>query len=162
MSVGVYALYTSRDVYALSRCVESVYTPIHSQLNMQNKRVRQSYAQILEQDGVVVVPVFQEDMSDISKAFQSIVWPEFKDQTPPLVLGGFGAFGHASSFHHPFVRNIRMRVKQRLAETVFREYAPTYHLESMFDRVCERNVKYGTILNVIYISSIVVLNKRYA
>jgi hypothetical protein len=115
---------------------------------MQNsKRIKTSYAERLHRNGVVVVPVFdQNEIQSIVNAMREIVWPEFADQTPPLVLGGFGAFGHASSFHHPVIRNIRKQVKQRLTDRVFREYAPGFNLESMFDRLCERNASYGTIM----------------
>lgn len=64
-------------------------------------------AKALHKYGVVVVPVYTTDTE--RKKWEDRFWqaldemPEYKvrGKTAQRVLGGFGAFGNPSSFHHP-------------------------------------------------------------
>jgi hypothetical protein len=58
--------------------------------------------------------------------------------TGPDVAGGFGCFGTASSFHHPFVRDLRLRLHNFL-RPLFRELAPGRNYESLIDRLMYRH-----------------------
>ena len=62
---------------------------------------------------------------------------EFIDTTKPLILGGFGAFGNPSSFHHPEVRHIR-RLAYNQMFSVFKQEWPTKKVELLFDRFATR------------------------
>jgi hypothetical protein len=106
-------------------------------------------AQDLSQYGIAVLPL----MNDTSRVkWESAIWtamdefPEYKikGNDAQRVLGGFGALGNPSSFHHPVVRSLRRMVKRNVVP-VLREYSlkvigQTEHvnLESMFDRLCVR------------------------
>ena len=69
------------------------------------------------------------------------------------VLGGFGALGNPSSFHHPAVRALRGAVKDRVAAPLLREFVAgdpqpqpqpqPWRLEALFDRLCVRHVRFG-------------------
>jgi hypothetical protein len=65
----------------------------------------------LIKNGAQTIKIFDNDHEqefiDTVKSF-----PEFHQngELPLCVLGGFGAFGHPSSFHHPFVKKIRQQV----------------------------------------------------
>ena len=61
------------------------------------------------------------------------------------VLGGFGALGNASSFHHEAVRAWRLFLKHSVVAPICREYArraadvpEDVHLEALYDRLCVR------------------------
>lgn len=121
---------------------------------VEEKRVRvaDTYADVLLRDGVVVVPILNEpERAALEQEVKSIEWPEFDDLQRPYVLGGFGAYGFASSFHHPTVRRIRSKVKNELRDQLFREFATLkfpgteQNLAAMFDRVCCRKGGWGTI-----------------
>ena len=106
----------------------------------------------LLQYGVAVLPVADEDARRRWNAafFDAMdMFPEYKVQGPTVqrVLGGFGAFGNPSSFHHPIVRCFRRSLKRFTATPMMQEYAqrrygeeeaPTVRLESMIDRLCVR------------------------
>jgi len=63
---------------------------------------------------------------------------EFCIQNPPLyALGGFGALGTASSFHHPDIRFIRNYIYDHLKPQLGEIYSE-YKLEMLFDRLCIR------------------------
>ena len=74
--------------------------------------------------------------------------PEFKvrGRMVQRVLGGFGALGNPSSFHHPTIRQFRRKMKHLVARDLFRDYvrkrfpaeATAVRLETLFDRVCVR------------------------
>ncbi len=113
------------------------------------KRVREinEVARTLKRDGVVVVPSIldSQEFAFYCGAIHSVTWPEFQVHEPPYVMGGFGAFGHASSFHHPLVRSLRALVKRKLMrDGVFSEFGLP-NLEGMYDRVCARKKGFGTI-----------------
>lgn len=64
--------------------------------------------------------------------------PEFKIKNPSqYVLGGFGALGHPSSFHHPDIRFIRKYVYDHVRPLLGTIYGD-YNLELLFDRLCIR------------------------
>ena len=99
-----------------------------------------AYANELRTHGVVVVPctlpfdlrAFLHDQR------------EFK-QSPPnaLSLGGFGAMGTPSSFHHPEIRKARYSAYQQLVE-LFHMVHPGKNLQMLFDRFSQRRT--GTSL----------------
>ena len=75
-------------------------------------------------------------------------FPEYKvtGRTVQRVLGGFGALGNPSSFHHPTVRAFRRSLKKLTVHPVARDYVRKrfgpagqhVRLEAMFDRLCVR------------------------
>lgn len=73
-------------------------------------------------------------------------FPEYKlkGRSVQRVLGGFGAFGNPSSFHHPEVRVFRRMRKKLVFRPVMTSYAKLAFpndrllLESLFDRLCVR------------------------
>lgn len=101
--------------------------------------------------GVAVVPI----MDRASRAWWNGALFEAMDEFPEYrvtgrsvqrVLGGFGALGNPSSFHHPTVRAFRRLLKKLTIRPVAREYArqrfggeaDAVRLEAMFDRLCVR------------------------
>ena len=99
--------------------------------------------------GVAVVDV----MDTSSRVYwERLLWqaiddmPEFrvKGRDYQRVLGGFGALGNPSSFHHPTVRQFRKKIKRLVVKEVMREYVLEKYntrdirLESLFDRLCVR------------------------
>lgn len=109
----------------------------------------------LNKDGIAVVKILDtEELKDFNKKIRELDFPEFTDEYKksgkPYVLGGFGAFGHPSSFHHPVVRSLRMLIKKRISN-VFRDFLESekhldldkYKLEMLFDRLCERKKEFG-------------------
>ena len=106
-----------------------------------------AYAHDLAALGVTVVPLL--DASPRAE-WEDTLWaamdefPEYKTKgrTAKRVLGGFGALGNPSSFHHPAVRRFRASLKAAL-RPLFAAYAEmvlgTTHnvqLEALFDRLC--------------------------
>ena len=75
-------------------------------------------ARNLRTAGVICIPVLREDAS--RRKWADRVWaamdefPEYKvkGRIVQRVLGGFGAFGNPSSFHHPTLRRLRRRSEQ--------------------------------------------------
>lgn len=77
-------------------------------------------------------------------------FPEYKlrGRDVQRVLGGFGALGNPSSFHHPTVRTFRRMRKKLLFRPLFAAYALRQYgaedararvkLEALFDRLCVR------------------------
>jgi hypothetical protein len=99
--------------------------------------------------GVVVFPIMREDERSI---WEQEMWdaidefPEYKTKgrNAQRVLGGFGAFGNPSSFHHPTIRSFRSIFK-KCVTPLLEDYADGMlggsdgiNLESMFDRICVR------------------------
>lgn len=101
--------------------------------------------------GVAVVPAFDEVSRKhwedrLYAAMDS--FPEYKvhGRAVQRVLGGFGALGNPSSFHHPEVRLFRRMRKKLLYRPVMAAYAQILfpqggsevRLECLFDRLCVR------------------------
>ena len=68
--------------------------------------------------------------------------PEFKKGCDDeLVLGGFGAHGHPSSFHHPDIRFLRKYIFEKLFPKFKETFSKNFSkVEILFDRVCRRKV----------------------
>ena len=102
--------------------------------------------------GVAVVPITEDAATrarmadDIFAAMDE--FPEYLQRGRDLqrVLGGFGALGNPSSFHHPVVRAYRCWLKNLWMHPIACDYARhkfgaqagTVRLEAMFDRLCVR------------------------
>lgn len=69
--------------------------------------------------------------------------PEFNNPNGPLTLGGFGALGIPSSFHHPDIRYIRNSVYHHIRPEL-KKYFNHQYLELLFDRVSVRRVGTNT------------------
>lgn len=108
-----------------------------------------AYAHDLAAFGVAVVPLLD---ASARAAWEERLWvamdefPEYKikGRAVQRVLGGFGAFGNPSSFHHPTVRRFRSSLKAAL-RPLFAAYAEMVlgttdgvALEALFDRLCVR------------------------
>lgn len=108
----------------------------------------------LARHGVAVLPMLCEttELAAVNAHLFRCMdeFPEYavKGRHTQRVLGGFGALGNPSSFHHPFVRKLRRDIKKRIADRLFRPYArhrygeqraQTVRLEKLFDRLCVRN-----------------------
>jgi len=115
-------------------------------------------AQFLFEHGYVVISGLNTD-----GRIQGVLneFPEYKVQgtdkgIPQRVLGGFGAYGNPSSFHHPYIRTLRAEIKNNIVAPVLKMYvgilAESYetsdlpsNLESLFDRVCVRKREFGAV-----------------
>jgi hypothetical protein len=105
--------------------------------------------------GVVVINIY--DNATLNATHQSILnalteFPEYNRETfdpqEGYVLGGFGAFGNPSSFHHPAIRDVRTYAMSHVVSLI-KGLLPhmanksnidinKYHLEQLFDRLCIR------------------------
>eukprot|EP00747_Dinoflagellata_sp_TGD_P060424 gnl/TRDRNA2_/TRDRNA2_152025_c5_seq1.p1 gnl/TRDRNA2_/TRDRNA2_152025_c5~~gnl/TRDRNA2_/TRDRNA2_152025_c5_seq1.p1 ORF type:complete len:472 (-),score=73.23 gnl/TRDRNA2_/TRDRNA2_152025_c5_seq1:29-1402(-) len=102
--------------------------------------------QNLWHDGIAVLPVFSSaEVAKLKVALRaaSLDFPEFLPGARRLVLGGFGALGNPSSFHHPLVRHCRIRCLRK-AIRLFRRHIRSRQLgkrrrlELLWDRLCWR------------------------
>jgi hypothetical protein len=96
--------------------------------------------------GVVTLKVLKGDASDLFRETERS-FPEFLPGQGPYVLGGFAAYANPSSFHSPFVKQLRKAtfekvVSSQIFQTYLQEVRPDTHkefrLEVLFDRVLHR------------------------
>jgi hypothetical protein len=83
------------------------------------------YAKTLYKDGVVVVPFLTEEGSETwnENFFEALEeFPEYQKIPDKFVLGGFGALGNTSSFHHPNIRDFRFQIKEKFDKPFFKVY----------------------------------------
>lgn len=92
------------------------------------------------QDGVAVVPLLDRTMTmEYRQRLQNMTCPEFMDHTGVKVMGGFGAHGHASSFHHEDVRQLRLQTQKPSESFLWTSLGKkSFFVERLFDRVCIR------------------------
>lgn len=103
----------------------------------------QAYVNSLKVDGVVVVPCLTGEVQALKDEFLHVMrtLPELRDDVaePARVpaFGGFGALGLPSSFHHPFVRQLRRMVYDAMRPffEALLETLPGHKLEQLIDRV---------------------------
>lgn len=118
------------------------------------------YAEGLHQDGVVVIPVFDGARlarlnNDVFAAIDE--FPEYKvtGRDKQRVLGGFGAYGNPSSFHHITIRRLRKMIHHHMMG-IFQQYGRLMSREGMsqakitemryemlLDRLCVRAKAFG-------------------
>lgn len=92
----------------------------------------------LIRDGVEVVRVLTPERALAHReAIRQMRPIEFVDLDGPLVMGGFGAYGHPSSFHDPVIRRFRSEVIPEM-ESFFRRHFEGVFIEALFDRTCVR------------------------
>ena len=111
------------------------------------------YQRTLRQRGVVVVPTPLADAAarlNARRAFLAHLGesPEFRlpcpsstdtvDPTWQPVKGGFAALGNPSSFHHPWVREMREKVQAHLLDVDVLPMQSHDYLEQCFDRLMFR------------------------
>ena len=99
----------------------------------------EKYYQILQETGICVIPV-STNIEEIKKTHAGYIdminsLPEFKSNNGVKVLGGFGALGTASSFHHPFIRNLRKYIYDNISP-IFNQ--DNRKLEYIIDRAMYR------------------------
>lgn len=93
----------------------------------------------LHKHGVQVVPLFsKEQVGTFRHDISQLQFPEFPSQESPFVMGGFGGYGHPSSFHNPVVRAIRQEAYPLMRKFFQKKFDPSFHLEQLFDRLCVR------------------------
>ena len=113
--------------------------------------------------GVVVVPLepyaSRPELlcAEVARAREEFIEFKVKGKLVQQVLGGFGALGNPSSFHHPTIRALRARVKRQVAMPLFGEYArieahdsgsddvAQARVEALFDRLCVRAKAFGAL-----------------
>lgn len=101
-------------------------------------------------DGVCVVPVLDKERTQYYREhYKNMHFPEFVHHDGVYVMGGFGAYGHPSSFHNDIVRELRMETTPMMRDffkDTFQSNYPncSFYLERLFDRMCVR--KKGTII----------------
>lgn len=117
-------------------------------------------ARMLHRYGVVTMPAFTSD--DARRRWSQRLWdaidefPEYRQGTAgrhtQRVLGGFGALGNPSSFHHTEVQELRMRLKKNVVGPMLAHYVRVrgwtddhVNLESLFDRLCVRFKEFGSV-----------------
>ena len=118
------------------------------------KRLRQelnnefdfSTKESLLQNGIAVIPYNSNILDTFNLQDFLTNQKEFKESNEDtlFVMGGFGALGNPSSFHHPEVRQLRFSIYQHMFN-VFKELFPGRYLECLVDRFCIR--KPGTSLS---------------
>ena len=104
-----------------------------------------NYLQILQTDGVVVIPALtgfnlwkaNSDLIQALHSFNEVVNHEQYANKPAIAV--FGALGTASSFHHPSVRNIRVSAFEAIRQH-FKQYYNLYgtqlnNIQLLLDRV---------------------------
>lgn len=96
-------------------------------------------AKSLIDNGVIVLPG-PSNIRDGLIEFLEDNHVEFKDGHPD-VMGHFGAWGHPTSFHHPYIRDVRSKVYSYMAPTI-KSLFPGKKIEMLFDRFSKR--KAGT------------------
>lgn len=110
--------------------------------------------------GIQVVQVLSsKELAVVHNAIVNAEFPEFLEQyntidkahfapsqyvQPGLEIGGFGAYGFASSFHHPTVRKLRALMKRRIVDFL-QIYDDECKYEYMFDRLAARSAYYGEL-----------------
>ena len=101
--------------------------------------------------GVVVIPVFSDDNSRAKWSRRcGELWTSSQSTSPSKdtqrVLGGFGALGNPSSFHHPY-QELRYFIKKHVSRPLFRKYSggKQVNLEMLFDRLCVRKKSFGNV-----------------
>lgn len=93
----------------------------------------------LIESGVMVIPYSKE----IREAFHVEQYlsgqKEYIQATPEtvFVMGGFGAFGNPSSFHHPEIRTLRQSIYET-TKPMFQQHYAGHYLECLVDRFCIR------------------------
>ena len=97
----------------------------------------------MDRDGILVIkgPKGINDCDPLRCILKESI--EFTDLSGPLVLGGFGAFGHPTSFHHPDIRFIRQYVYDHV-KPILSENFDHANLELLFDRVSIRRTGTST------------------
>lgn len=111
-------------------------------------------ARVLDRYGVMCMKVLSDD---VRERWARQMWdamdefPEYKVQgkTVQRSLGGFGALGNPSSFHHPTIQRWRNSIKRDILKPLFREYvhlkgfSESTRLEMLYDRVSVRCEHFG-------------------
>lgn len=86
-------------------------------------------SQELLDNGVFTLQIISpEEAAEYRRNFLQAVTeesPEFWEDAPAYVVGGFGALGNPSSFHHPTFRNFRQTMFQKVLP-IFRTYSKLY------------------------------------
>ena len=113
-------------------------------------------ARMLARYGVITKRIFRDDA--MRQRWEARVFdaldecPEFKvkGRDAQRVLGGFGALGNPSSFHHPTIRDLRRLIKREITTPLFEAYARQQglddaRLEMLYDRVCVRAEAFGNV-----------------
>jgi hypothetical protein len=110
---------------------------------------------MLARFGVITVQVLNDKTR---KKWEDRIWsamdefPEYRrtGRTVQRVLGGFGALGNPSSFHHPTVQTMRRRIKKNMMMPLMRAYAEergfvNARCEQLFDRIAVRMGDFGSV-----------------
>lgn len=102
------------------------------------------YAEQFKKDGVVVIPLFnQQETSVLKELFRSTIFSFPEYQYPELPedighsMGGFCALANPQSFHAPFFRHLREAVYQRLIPKFWDDMvgdSPDTNVELLIDR----------------------------
>ena len=90
---------------------------------------------------------------------------EFILKTPysakhPYVLGGFGALGNPSSFHHPYVRKLRCLIHAHMYP-ILKGIYPDFNVEMLIDRYCIRRKKGTDVTPETYHRDVTPVNFMY-
>lgn len=119
--------------------------------------IMRARARVMARYGFVTIPVFTNE--DARKRTSGAVWaamdefPEYivKGRRAQRVLGGFGALGNPSSFHHPVVQDLRAKVYSIVTRPLLAALATetglpdTTRAEMLFDRLCIRARDFGSV-----------------
>jgi len=94
--------------------------------------------QQLAERGFCVVPIYEETLDNFDVDYFLSDQVEFVDSgTRQMVMGGFGAYAHPSSYHHPKVRQLRHAVWGQIRD-LFRSVYPGHTMQCLPDRFCVR------------------------
>jgi hypothetical protein len=113
---------------------------------VENLDPMENHARLLLKNGIAVIPHLSLDQVNTTRKEYLAGFLEFREykkheEFTPYVKGGFGAFGNPSSFHAPFVREVRKNIMP-LAILLFKQLeklrGTERNIEQLFDRVCFR------------------------
>jgi hypothetical protein len=129
-------------------------------ISFKNELTKLAYHELAKElfiNGYVVFPIYsKQECKELIKEFKQteLDFREYNSDIKlgtkenPYVLGGFGAYGNASSFHNMFVRKIRAKKMQHIP--IFGELmniaekngiikdAKKYKVAQLMDRMCKR------------------------
>ena len=90
-------------------------------------------------DGLTIVPISGDIVSNFNcTRFLNEQKEYLNPSQEPYVMGGFGAFGNPSSYHHPDIRSLRSCIYNNMRNTIFQPMFPGKYMQMIPDRFAIR------------------------
>ena len=100
----------------------------------------------LFQHGVLVMAIPEDVFLPFDMSVFLNEMPEF-NTLHGKPLGAFGRHGHASSFHHPFIRALRRRIFRKVSDRLYKIFGPGWYIQNVLDGFCERTAGFSESLH---------------